>query len=258
MSATKPSIVLPFAVACAALCALGACGGGGDSSAPPVTTSPTAPVDPTPPAQPTQPAQPSQPSQPTQPTQPTQPQPTQPQPTPPVDPAPPVSITLATGYTAIRDTVTFSQAHWPAWSHTGSAPIDGIVCGPKVVYHIHALLSIYKDGQRLALPGNIGRPNPCDYEMHTHDGSGVLHIETDSPKVFTLGQFFAEWGQPIGATSIAGLLGTPTYYVIDKEQITRFTGDPSTIDLVKFREILVVTGTAPAQVPRYDWNNSGL
>jgi hypothetical protein len=127
-----------------------------------------------------------------------------------------------------------------------------------VNYHIHALLSIYKDGQRLALPGSIGRPSACDYEMHTHDGSGVVHIETDVPKTFTLGQFFAEWGQPISTASVAGLPGTPTYYVVDNEQVRAFVGDPTTIPLNAHREILIITGTPPAQVPRYDWNNSGL
>jgi hypothetical protein len=94
--------------------------------------------------------------------------------------------------------------------------------------------------------------------MHTHDGSGVMHIETDVPKTFTLGQFFALWGQPLGTAAAAGLPGKPTYYVIDREQVVRYTGDPATIPLEAHREVVIVTGTPPVQVPRYDWNASGL
>jgi hypothetical protein len=236
MFSMKPRSVLQGAISLAALSVLVACGGGGDGNASsPVSTSPTPPTNPSPPTNPTPPTNP-----------------------PPSDPAPPVDITLAPGYTDIKSTVTFSQNYWPDWNHAGSAPIDGVVCGPVIRYHIHAMVSIYKDGQRLALPGNIGRPNACDYEMHTHDGSGVVHIETDKERNFTLAQFFAEWGQPLSAASIADLPGAPTFYVIDKEQVTRFTGDPATLELAAHREIVIVTGTQPAQVPRYDWNSSGL
>jgi hypothetical protein len=94
--------------------------------------------------------------------------------------------------------------------------------------------------------------------MHTHDGSGVMHIETNVPKVFTLGQFFALWGQPLSATAVAGLPGAPAFYIIDKEKVKRYTGDPAAITLNAHREIVIVTGTPPVQVPRWDWNTSGL
>lgn len=241
MFSVKSRSMLQITISLAMLSAMGACGGGGDDgSSSPVSASPTAPTSPITPIPPTAPTPPPTP------------------PNPPTDPAPPVDITLAPGYTPIADTVKFSQTYWPDWSHAGSAPIDGVVCGPVIKYHIHALVSVYEDGQRLALPGNIGRPSDCDYEMHTHDGSGVVHIETDKERNFTLAQFFAEWGQPLSATSIAGLPGAPTFYVIDKEKVTRFTGDPAALELAAHREIVVVTGTAPVQVPRYDWNTSGL
>lgn len=230
MFSLKPGKVLPIAVACTAFSALVACGGGSDSA--PTTTANDPPAAPAPAPNPTPP--------------------------PPSDPAPPPDIVLAPVTTLISATPTFSKPHWPAWSHTGSAPVDGVGCAASVVYHIHAMLSVYQDGQRLALPDSIGRVPGCNYEMHTHDGSGVMHIETNQAKTFTLGQFFALWGQSVSAASVAGLPGTPTYYIVDKEKVARFTGDPSTITLDAHREIVIVTGTPPAQVPRYDWNASGL
>ncbi len=62
----------------------------------------------------------------------------------------------------------------------------------------------------------------------------------------------------MGASAVAGLPGASTFYVIDKEKVTRFTGDPATLELAAHREIVIVTGMAPTQVRRYGWNNSGL
>jgi hypothetical protein len=230
MFSLKRDKVLPIAAACAVLSALVACGGGSDSASTTVANDPPAAPSP----------------------------PTAPPPPPPTDPAPPPDIVLAPTYTEISAAATSSSPHWPAWSHSGTAIVDGVGCAKNENYHIHALLSIYQDGVRLALPESIGRGSGCAYEMHTHDGSGVMHIETDVPKVFTLGQFFALWGQPLSATAVAGLPGKPTYYVVDKEKVTRFTADPSTITLDAHREIVIVTGTPPTQVPRYNWNTSGL
>lgn len=239
VSSKSTTFATTFVIAGAALAmaaGLSGCGGGGGGAPGPVVS-----ADP--------------PVQPTAPTTPTTP-PTQP--TPPVDPAPPRNITLAPGYTAITQTVTFSTPNWPAWNHTGTAAVDGVGCATAVNYHVHALVSIYHDGQRLALPQSIGRGSGCDYGMHTHDGSGVVHIETDVPASFTLGQFFALWGQPLSATAVAGLSGTPTYYAVDQEQVMRIATDPANLLLSPHREIIIVTGTPPAEVPRYDWNTSGL
>ncbi|WP_413672152.1 hypothetical protein ACEN9H_22635 [Massilia cellulosiltytica] len=239
MNPLKPGKVLPIAVACAALSALVACGGGSDATPTTVANDPPAVPSPTPAPAPAPAPTPA------------------PAPQPPGDPAPPKDIVLEPGYTKLYTTLN-SRPQWPAWSHAGTAVVDGVGCAKNEDYHIHALLSIYQDGIRLGLPDSIGRGSGCSYEMHTHDITGILHVETDVPKVFTLGQFFALWGQPLGTAAVAGLPGTPTYYVIDKETVTRFTGDPATIALNAHREIVIVTGTPPAQVPRYDWGATGL
>jgi len=202
-----------------ALLILSACGGGGNSSTTAVATNPQTPLP----------------------------------------PPGPTDVVLAPTYTTIASAVTFSRPNWPEWGQTGTTAVDGVGCyvsGGN--YHVHALLSIYQDGVRLALPGSIGRNAACDYELHTHEGSGVIHVETDFPTTFTLGQFFALWGQNLSATSIAGLPGTPTYYVIENEKITRITTNPADITLTSHKEIVVITGVPPKEVPKYDWAASGL
>jgi hypothetical protein len=235
MFAIKPT-GSTIALVLASLCTLSACGGNEPSqSLPlPVATDPTPPTSPTPPTTP-----------PTTPPPPTTPG--------------PVRITLASTATPISAAVSYSTDWWVDWTYTGSDAIQDVACtSTNVQHHAHALISFYKDGQRLALPGNVGRNSNCNYELQTLDKSGLVHIESSTAQVFTLGQFFAVWGQSLSASTVAGLAGTPTFYIIDNGTITQFTGDPQTITLDAHREILIVTGTPPTQVPRYDWNNSGL
>ena len=249
MFSMKPGKVLPAAAACAVLSTLVACGGASDPGA--ASTASGLPASPGPGPAPSPAPTPIPTPAPT-------PAPTPTPAPPPSDPTPPTDIVLEPGYSEFPATLTTSKPHWPAWSHTGTAAVDGVGCAPSVVYHVHALLSIYQDRQRLALPDSIGRGSGCNYEMHTHDGSGVMHIETNMSKVFTLGQFFALWGQTLSASAVAGLPGAPTFYIIDREKVKRYTGDPAAITLDAHREIVIVTGTPPVQVPRWDWNTSGL
>jgi hypothetical protein len=51
---------------------------------------------------------------------------------------------------------------------------------------------------------------------HTHDATGIVHIESDRPYPFTLGQFFKIWGVRFGATRIGGYadLGAQRVWVL--------------------------------------------
>lgn len=204
------------ALAVSSLLLLSACGGGSDDPAPVVTN-----------PDPVQPAQPNQPA--------------------PAEPA------LAATYTAWSNETMNSPPGWNAWvAPPSNAPVSGVGCLINENFHQHSLVSIYKDGVRQGLPDNIGRGN-CAYELHTHDGTGVVHIETDVPKKFTLGQFFALWNQPLGANGTAGLAGPVRFYVIENDKLTRYTGDPALLELVAHREIVIVGGTAPSVLPKYRW-----
>jgi len=179
-------------------------------------------------------------------------------PDPPTQPAPPPPPTdelkLADTYTELVPGTIDSQDHWPAWAGGGRDTVDGVACLINEDYHIHALLTIYKDGVRLAVPDSVGRGGGgCTYELHTHDKTGILHIETNVPKQFTLGQFFSVWRQPLTATGAAGLPGQVRYYIIDNETLTRYTGNPAEIELKAHREVVIISGTPPAVLPKYRW-----
>jgi hypothetical protein len=63
-------------------------------------------------------------------------------------------------------------------------------------FHIHALLRIFVDGRPVPVPAQIGIDPQGRFlaPLHTHDASGIVHIESLRPYPFTLGQFFTIWG----------------------------------------------------------------
>ena len=71
-------------------------------------------------------------------------------------------------------------------------------------YHIHALLHVYVDGQPVTVPANIGLDSAQGIEasMHTHDTSGVIHMEAAHSYPFTLGDFFRVWGVKFSSTQL--------------------------------------------------------
>ena len=165
------------------------------------------------------------------------------------------SIALAASYTPLVQGTINAQPYWPVWWGTGK-PVDGVNCLINSTNHHHALISIYKDGKRLGFPDGIGRVHAgCyhAYEMHVHDVTGIIHMETDVPKSFKLGQWFSLWGQPLSRNNVAGLAGPVRYYIIEKGTITRYDGNPYDIAMLPHREVLIVTGTVLSVVPKYLW-----
>ena len=68
----------------------------------------------------------------------------------------------------------------------------------QVASHIHPVVSITVDGEAEIIPGNVGIDGFCMREIHTHDATGTLHIETAKPGVvYGLLDFFTVWGQDI-------------------------------------------------------------
>jgi hypothetical protein len=53
------------------------------------------------------------------------------------------------------------------------------------------------------VPAGIGiKPPDCIYWLHTHDISGIIHVESPDNRTFTLGQFFDIWGKKFNNSQI--------------------------------------------------------
>lgn len=66
-------------------------------------------------------------------------------------------------------------------------------------FHIHPELKIIILGKEEMIPANIGIKSFCMNSIHTHNASGLLHVEAPIKKDFTLGDFFAVWGKDMGS-----------------------------------------------------------
>lgn len=180
-------------------------------------------------------------------------------------PAPPAADPLPTiaPAVALDDNHQVGVAFW-ANGNTATGgqgqTVEGVPCAPLVeTYHIHSHLSIIVDGQARAIPAQLGivdnGTTDCHYQLHTHDLSGKLHVEGPAPATYTLGQMFAIWGQPLATDNVAGITGKPiVFYITENGTVTRFTGDPKTIELTSHRHIAIQIGTAIAQVPFFTWS----
>src|SRR6266498_3933100 len=95
------------------------------------------------------------------------------------------------------------------------------------IFHIHAHLTIFVNGSARQVPADIGIPapaqnGPCLYWLHAHAPDGVIHIESPVRRTYTLGDFFDEWGQPLGPHQV----GPATGPVIAIYNGQRYEGKP--------------------------------
>ena len=150
-----------------------------------------------------------------------------------------------------------------------------------LIHHAHAHLDVFVDGKPIVVPAGIGiniddpevqrfeDPDgavayggitrcrkPCISPLHTHDATGIIHTESKSPEPNTLGQFFTRVGSasrrvlPRGTLqSRAGSRSTSTASPIRQ--------DPRAIELTDRKEIAIVIGTPPSQIPKTaDFSNA--
>jgi hypothetical protein len=103
----------------------------------------------------------------------------------------------------------------------------------------------FTDGGRTGYGGIDGCGQTCISPLHTHDPDGILHTEAQGDSPNTLGRFFSEWGVALSSDCIADRCGGVKVYIDGQE----FTGDPATIELTDRREIALVIGTPPAEIP---------
>jgi hypothetical protein len=134
--------------------------------------------------------------------------------------------------------------------------IDGIACEriERLVYHIHVHLTIFIRGKAVAIPYGIGIGAPirgvntasgpiatsgtCFMWLHTHAFDGVIHVESPSKRLYTLGQFFAVWGQPLSRGRVGPDKGAVTAIYDDKV----WTGNPNDIPLTAHAQVQLEVG----------------
>ena len=106
------------------------------------------------------------------------------------------------------------------------------------VLHIHQHLDVFDNGRHVIVPAGIGIGDTFISPLHTHDTSGVMHVESPTIRPFTLAEFFGVWGVPLAHAKV---------YVDGKRSIPGVRLEPH-------QEIAVVFGRAPRRIPSsYDF-----
>jgi hypothetical protein len=149
-------------------------------------------------------------------------------------------------------------------------PVDQIKCdtSEQTVFHIHAHLTIVVHGSARQVPAAIGIPGgqaqstqqgtfigggTCLYWLHTHAADGLIHIESPVHRTYTLGEFFDEWGQPLGPDQVGPVTGQVT--AVYNGQVYR--GNPRDIPLTAHAQIQLEVGR-PLVAPQHITFPSGL
>lgn len=114
--------------------------------------------------------------------------------------------------------------------------IDGIECATEqTTYHIHAHLDVIVNGTQRYVPADIGITSNCLYWLHTHDTSGIIHVETPGQTGFTIGQFLDVWNSTMGNAP-----GAPTAAYVNGAPVS----DYRSITITPYEEIALVYGNA--------------
>ena len=149
-------------------------------------------------------------------------------------------------------------------------PVDGIGCqtSEQVLFHIHAHLTIFVHGSPRQVPAGVGIPGAraqntaqgpfitsgiCFYWLHTHAADGIIHTESPVQRTYTLGDFFDEWGQPLGPGQVGPAKGHVTAIYNGK----LYQGNPRDIPLTAHAQIQLEVG-APLVAPESIRWPSGL
>lgn len=166
----------------------------------------------------------------------------------------------ATASNAIPDTPltsatgTSSAPPWPAPTDVPAAVARSglpLLRAEGSVLHLHAHLDVFFDGTAVAVPAGIGidERGGAISPLHTHDTSGVIHVESPTQSTFSLAQFFSEWNVTLTASQLGNrtaTTGSPLRAYVNGHQVT---GNPGALTLHGHDEIALVYGTPPTQIP---------
>jgi hypothetical protein len=125
--------------------------------------------------------------------------------------------------------------------------------------HIHQHLSITVDGKAVTVPALLGIDETAQElsALHTHDTSGILHVESPVQRTFHLDQAFAEWDVRLAKGEIGpyvnGQDGVRLTVFVNRKA---YAGDPRDIVLRSHEDIdFVITtdGSAPKAPAAFSW-----
>jgi hypothetical protein len=115
--------------------------------------------------------------------------------------------------------------------------------------HEHADVEIFVHGSKEPVPQDIGISDAGEIQsIHTHDDTGLVHLESSQSREFTLGEFFGVWGVRFTPSCLGAYCneGNNRLQVfVDGEEVT---GNLQDVQLDDQTVIVVAYGT-PSELP---------
>jgi hypothetical protein len=129
---------------------------------------------------------------------------------------------------------------------------DGIGCsaaGTPLAVRARAHLDVIADGARVTVPAGIGVLPTCRYWLSTPRPDGVVEVLSPERRQFTLGDLFDIWGAPLTRKRVLAFAVGRDRSVRVFVNGRRTTGNPRSTRLADGREIALVIGQEPDQIP---------
>jgi hypothetical protein len=175
-----------------------------------------------------------------------------------------LGIVLSRGGTSSAATSSSTQIQWndipglqtgpPPWNPSSAVLGDRLqllklnALGQEgTVIHIHQHLDVFVNGKKVSVPALIGIDSNAGFltELHTHDASGVLHVESATNRNYVLGQMFGEWGVKLTRRCLGSYCTGVKWWVNGR----KMTGNPAQLILKAHQEIVLAVGKAPFTIP---------
>ncbi|MCQ9163458.1 MULTISPECIES: hypothetical protein [unclassified Arthrobacter] len=160
---------------------------------------------------------------------------------------------------------TVSASHGSTQTPPWAAPADAsarakaagltMLTAEGTAEHIHTHLGITADGRSIMVPGDIGIDLGAQMisPLHTHDSTGIIHVESPVVKPFNLGEVFTEWDVALTANRVGSYSTSGGYTITTFVNGKKQAGNPAAIQLANHEDVDIVitsgTGTAKAPAP---------
>ncbi|MGA7206692.1 MAG: hypothetical protein WBX27_18930 [Specibacter sp.] len=169
----------------------------------------------------------------------------------------PAADTTAGPSSAVSASAGSTQA--PPWAAPADASARAKAAGLSMLTaegtaeHIHTHLSVSVEGKAVTVPAEVGIDESAQLisPLHTHDTSGIVHVESPVLKTFTLGEFFTEWDVALSANRLGSYATSDGYIITTFVNGKKAAGDPAAIALAGHEDVDIVIskGAAAATAP---------
>jgi hypothetical protein len=174
-----------------------------------------------------------------------------------------ITIAVAAGvffFTSRNDTSTPSgalpgelttEAPWPANGADSAARADALGLPPEgTTMHEHANVQVFVHGEKESIPTDIGIDPAAQtiQSIHTHDDTGLVHLESSESREFSLGDFFGVWGVRFTPSCLGGYCNdgdNRLQVFVDGEEVTDNLQDVQLDD----QSVIVVTYGTSGELP---------